>query len=662
MAQSTDLYVVLRGYALKNNSPLIDIPLFLEFLKNYANHWVTETPDWARWITNTEEKFWSELSALVAKGKCAFAANAAEDQIYMPFFCIEKLREMYLNSDKMADLPFPDEDFLKVVIPEGQKRAINLVTDIGMFCEGTEQNAARPAAAGEGPAATEKALPGGKYSPAETRDELIKIMFPDEYGTALAPSGLIPRRLLEAAFLKLRNYLQSRGNKDYILHKLTPYMPGRDKYLRDILEQLMVQPTECFKNLESSGDSASLFWACFCSQIKTDVRSKTDLLAEDVAAIQSAYVIDACNRFYKALDAKRREVEFALRSLDQHLERSPFYYTLEDIIKFTNDKGVPLLDIYTKQDLEAHIKKRTTESKKNELPEWLILQGGKNERWYIKKNKYLPLCTKMLIGVRLNVRKEVINRWTHLMKEFRKEPAMEKDEEFDRLLAAYTVNENPALVALMEDPKLPLVYSELERSQANIPQASRIIRAGKLLPLSTLYAFRRRDMVTDAKFLLPFWYSIPVVANIIAFFKNQGKKEKGRPSKRRKNSAADGARIESQGNESRTIQKAAQSIVADMVPQGLSMEEYLSDLENRWSRVIDASSRQNLVSDVRALLRDNLRYAVKVHKTKQLSKESLGEMADTLISSSAALQRLGGKQALRLYMQVYMGKLLCNYR
>jgi hypothetical protein len=666
MAQSTELSAILRSYALKTNSPLIVISAFLDFVEKYASYRVHEQADWAKWTTDVETKFWEELPPLIEDNRCVLLSDASTDRIYMPFFCLEKLREMYQNSDKMADIPFPDESFLNVTIPEGQAQVISLATEIPAFFAVIAKNVplSLPEAPREDTETASEASPikekASSLIPEEIREDLIKIILPESYGSALIPSGLLPRRLLEAAFLKLRFFLQSHGNKDYFLHKLSPYLPGREKYLREMLDLLIVQPTECIRNLEGAGDSSTMFWTCFCSLIKTDVRNKTDLLTEDVAAIQSAFIIDACNGFYKNRDAQRKEVEAALRNLDQHLDRSPFYYTLDDIIKFTNDKEVPLLNIYTKQDLEAHIKKRTTEGRRNELPDWLILQGGKDERWYIKKNKYLPLCTKMLIGARPNIRKEIVNRWLHLMKEFRKEPAMEQDDEFDRLLAAYTMNENPALLDLLEDPKLLLVYSEMERSQTAIPPASRIFKAGKLLPMSALYAFRRKDMVTDVKFLLPFWYSIPILANIIVFFQNKGKKKQVRKRRGRGNVA--NTSLEGQGAEGPRIQNAAQSIVAAMVPQGLSIDDYLSELESRWSMVLDEDARKNLVSDVRALLRDNLRYAVKIHKTSRISQESLGDIADSLISNTAALQRLGGRQALRQYMQLYMARLLSNYR
>jgi hypothetical protein len=644
MAQSTDLYSLLRGYVLKNNSPVVVIEAFLKFLENYARLRVPEQPDWEKWAFNTETKFWDELPMLIENEKCAFLAETAEERLYMPFYCMEKLQYLYQNSDTLADRPFPNEESLKVNIPEGQLRTVAVDTGLTPFLENFNT-----------------ALPPDAEEEGETGDpgqhKLVKIIFPIPYGSALAPSVLIPHRLLESSFLKLRCYLLNRGNREYLLHKIAPYFAGREQLLREMFDQLVKRPGDCMPNLQSSGEFSSLFWGYFCSMLKKDIEAKAkdeELVSGDVAAVQAACIVESCNVFYKARTAKKKEVELALRSLDQHLEQPPFYFTLDDIIKFTNDKGAVLLDIYTKEDLGEHIKKRTTESRKNELPEWLILQGKNNKRWYIKKNKYLSLCAKTLIECRPSVRKEIVNQWLQTLKDFRKEEAMEKDEEFERLLAAHTANLKPTLMIMLEDPKLPLVYSEMERSGAVIPAALRIIKDGRLLPMSALYAFRRKEMLADVKFMLPFWYSIPFLVCIIAFFKNRG---------RRKRQAAPAAgssaytSLESE-KEGRTIQGVARGIEASLVPEGFTRESYLAELESRWSNVPDKQTRQTIVSDVQALLRDNLRYAIKIYRTTQLSQESLGDIADGLIARSPALQRLGNRQALRLYMQLYMVKLM----
>jgi hypothetical protein len=671
MAQGTDLYLILRGYVYKNNSPYIDVHTFLVFLEDYARHLLSKQPEWEKWTSETEAKFWAELSPLVENGRCVLLTETRDGDIYLPFYYMEKLRDLYREMDKRADVPFPDDDFLKARFPEGQVRDMNLEADMGVFFVPADNREKSKSAVHGHP--EQAAAPGGspeyldaqKEFPSIIPECIVRINFPTGFGSALVPAYMIPRQLAEAALLKIRGYLHSHGNKEYILHKLNPHLSGREKYLRDILDQLLARPLECFRNLESSGDFASLFWTCFCSQVKNDIKKKTEgtneIVGEDIAAMQSVCILDTCNVFYKAGAAKRKDVEFALRNLDQHLERSPFYYTLGDIIKFTNDKEVPLLNIYSSQELEEHIRRRTTESKNNDLPEWLILQGKGSERWYIKKNKYLPLCTRMLVGTRPYIKKEITGRWVKLIKSFQSEPAMEKDEAFDLLLAAYTENFTPPLIALLEDPKLLLVYSEMERSKAPIQAANQIIKDGKLLPMSFLYALRRKEMLFDAKMLLPFWYSVPFIVSIAAFFSGFGKKKKIRA--RRSEETAPGTKSPgTSGTDTRAIQSTARALEAALVPEGLSLDEHLVDLEARWSRLVDGDHRQDMVADVKALLRDHLRSAVKIYKTKKLSQQSLEEIADTLIYRTPALQRLGGKQILRPYMQLYMVKLLLDMK
>ena len=511
MAQSTDLYGILRGYALKNNSPIVVIDTFLKFLENYARLRVPEQPDWEKWAVDTETSFRAELPGLLENERCVLLAETAGDRLYMPFYYIEKLQNIYRHSDTMAEKPFPDAKSLKAKLPEGQMRKIDLASGLTPFLEKPDALSAPPEAGAE------EAPPGE-----ERRHTLVNISFPVPYGSALIPSFLIPRRLIEASFLKLQSYLQNRSNKEYLLHKLAPYFPDRERPSTKCSFSWSSVPATML-NLQSSGEFSSLFWRCFCSLVKTDVGSKEEdaLLREDLAAVQAAYIIETCNEFYRARAAKKKEVELALRSLDMRMEQPPFYFTFDDIVKFTDDRGASLLGIYTNRDLEEHVKKRTAESDINELPDWLILQGKNNKRWYIKKNKYLVLCTKMLLECRPRVKKEVLNRWLQTLKDFRREASMERDDAFEKLLLSRTAYFNDTLMLMLEDPKLPLVYTEMDRSKAAVPAALRIVKDGRLLPMSDLYAFRRKDLLSDVQFMLPFWYSIPVLVSIIAFFKNR---------------------------------------------------------------------------------------------------------------------------------------------
>jgi hypothetical protein len=211
---------------------------------------------------------------------------------------------------------------------------------------------------------------------------------------------------------------------------------------------------------------------------------------------------------------------------------------------------------------------------------------------------------------------------------------------------------------MLADQKLLWVYQELERGQGALPPSSRIFRGNKLIPMSELYVLRRKDMLADAKVLLPFWYSIPLLAAIAAFFKKFGGKKK----QRQEESVETEELVMADSGVARDIQSAARAIEAALVPKGQSLDAYLEELEGRWSRLLDKQARQNLGDDVRALVRDSLRHIVRIHRSKKISREGLADIALMIISRNTALRSLGAKDSLQLYLELYMVKLLVNFR
>jgi hypothetical protein len=648
MTQTTELYPILKAYANKKNSPYISIEEFLSFLETYSARQAPEHPEWRKWTGETGVKFWSEMSALVESEKCVLIADTPEGRIYMPYYYLELITEIYHSVDDSADLPFPSEESLGIDIPENQVKTIYLEADLGPFFEGPRDDAGVPVSLNpqDGGAAHTSSL-----------SAIVKLIFPEGFGSALIPAPLIPKRLMESALLKIRRYLRAHSNQEYALHKLSPSLQGREKHLREMLDQISIRPLDCLAGMESYSEFTWLFWGHFCALVKSDIKKKKEILTEDLAAIQAVFIIEVCNSHYRARAVRQREREIAFRSLELRMEKPPYHYTIDEIRKFTNDKGASLTGLYTQEELEGYIKKRILESETGGIPDWLILQEKKGGRWYVKKEKLLPLCTKLIADTRPLMKKEISKRWTKLIKAFLTEAAMEKDADFDQLLASYTAVLCPALTALLEDPKLQYVYEETEQAHKVIPPASRIYKAGDLLPMNALYAIRRKELLADARLMLPFWYSVPVLAAIAAFFKKLGKK-------RRKKEAAEEEVVldEGAGEETGDIQKIARNIANELVPQGQELDAYLAELEGRWSRLLNKQARQNLVEDVNALVRDHLRHAIRIHKTKKISAGGLNEMASALIARTPALGSLGELDSLHLYMELYMVKLLLTFK
>ncbi|MDR1240178.1 MAG: hypothetical protein LBK27_08685 [Treponema sp.] len=656
MAQTTDLYPILKAYANKTSSPYINIEEFLAFLETYSARKSPEQPEWAKWTRETGVKFWSEMSGLAESGHCVLMTDSPQGRIYMPYYYLDQIREAYHSVDDSADIPFPSEETLRIAIPAAQVRVLNLETELGPFFGGPRDDSGIPVSmtrqnGGDGQA-------DGRHS--SSLPAIVKLIFPEGLGSALIPAPMIPRRLMEAALIKVRHYLKTHSNREYALHKLSPSLQGREKQLREMLDQIAIRPLDCLSAMESYSEFSWLFWAHFCALVKSDIKKKKETLAEDLAAIQAVFVIEVCNGFFKVRAVKQREREIAFRALELRMEKPPYYYTIDDICAFTNDKGVSLIGLYSPEDLDAYLKKQIAGNENEGLPGWMILQGKKGERWYIKKEKLLPLCAKLLVDTRPLVKTEIIKRWVKMIRAFQSEAAMEKDADFDSLLGSYTAALNPVLKALLEDPKLRYMYEELERTKKSIPASSRIFKGGALIPMNALYVIRRKDLLADAKTMLPFWYSIPVLASIAAFFKKLGKTRRAKKQAEEELAAEEENAADEET--ARDLQNMARNIAGQMVPPDKNLDQYLTELESRWSRLLDKQARQNLIEDVNSLVRDSLRYTIRIHKNKKISFRDLNETAAALIVRSPALQSLGGRDSLLLYIEFYMVKLLLNFK
>jgi hypothetical protein len=638
MEKVLDLYSILRAYSNKHNSAYIKIDEFTSFLVKYAIRMAPEHPEWKPWAQETTIKFWNEMGQCTEDGRCVLLTDTADGRIFLPYFFVEKLKEAYRDIEKTAELPFPSEESLKFTLLEDQVEELSLEVDLIPYFE----------------------------KPVESFLPIIKLRFPDNWGSALVLPALIPRRILEAAIFKVRYYLLERNNKDYITHKIYPHMQGRETFIRDTIDTIINRPLDCVASLESSGESTYLFWVCFCSQIKSDIGKKNEKLSVDIAAVQAVLILELCNNLFKSHALRERERDSAFRALESNMDKAPCYYTTDSIIKFTNSKGMSLLGQYSNKELEDYIRKKTTESEDGEVPAWIVVTVRNEERWFIKKGNLLPLVTRFLLDARPHMLKEINSRWRYMIQNYTTEPAMENDAEFDRLLSSHIGTISPVLRNFLDDPKLLWVYTEIERTDGTIPPASRIFHNGKLIPASSFFALKRKEILMDVRLSLPFWYSLPIISAILIFFAKFRRKKK---TPQRTNSRfvdidfdeAVGSSKSSDHSYHRVV-NSAREIEADMVPQGKTLDGYLREIESRWSKLLDKQARTNLVEDINSLVRDHLRRALRVRKHIKLTEEDLKELADGIIKGTPSLKTLKANDYLSFYMQLYMLKLLLTIR
>jgi hypothetical protein len=633
MAQETDLYSILVSYANKNNSPYIGIGDFLDYLEKTARKLSKESPSWNKWTQDKAVKFWSEMPLLVEGGKCELLSESENGHVYLSSYYPEKIRMSYTFTDEDAALPFPDEKSLGITLPENQVKYLNSDYDIFSVLAEPKNNTA----------------------------PVLKIGFPDNFGFALLLPDMFPRQLTEMALLKVRNYLHRYKNKEYIYQKLGAQLQGKEAYLKDLQEQILSKPIDQYIAIEENRELTFVFWTHLCGLIKNEIKKKNEKLLMDIAAFQSVFIIEIVNRYFRSVITKRQEVETAFKNLEDRLAKPPYLYTMDQIMKFTGPGGELLLGQYTSGELSEWIKRQVTGSKNDELPPLLIINiGTKDAQYFLLKEKMILLCARLIHDGQILIKRAIVKQWSRWILDFETDPAMTDDDEFEKLLAKTAEKICPELMSILADPNFLMVYLEMDQKENAIPAAMKIFYNGKLLPYSSVFLIRRRAVLLEAKFVLPFWYSLPFIPGIVGFFtKLFGKKKK---DKQPADSSEQVILGEADHDHAGQIRVAAEKLEFDIVPSGYTIDSYLEELTIRWGRLLDKQAREDLVDDVMFLARDLLRRRLKIDKQFKPYREELNQMASNLVIHNAALSSLSGRDSLVLFVELYMVKLLLNVK
>ncbi|MDR0709867.1 MAG: hypothetical protein LBF77_07350 [Spirochaetaceae bacterium] len=635
MAQRTDLYTILLSYANKRHTPLIDVYGFIMFIEKYAKHYVRERPEWGKWTSDVGAKFWAELSPLVEKGKCKLLEGGSNGQILILDFYFETVNKAYENPDASAELPFPDEQTLGIRVLADQIRELNISTDMEDYME----------------------------HPQESDMPLIKIIFPESLGSALVLASYIPRRLLEISVLKTSSFLKVEHNSEYFFARLVNQFSGKEPLLRDILAQIELKPKECFVHIETAGEFACLFWPAFCSLIRLELKRKNDFTALDISVLQAALIIEFFVGYYRSITSRKKEREMAMREIELRIERPPYAFTLKDIMKFSDATGRPLTDFYEQKDLDEFLKAKSSFDGNVEmgkqLPPLLIFHNRLDEQIFVSKTKVFPMITRMLGEARPQVKKAIGNRWSKLVREFSSEPAIENDRDFEKLVGHYTSQLAPTLIMLLDDKRLFLLQEELAASQGGINSAKVYQANGTPTPLPVLLMVNRKDLLIDVKIMLPFWYSIPVISSIIAFFKRLGnnKTKKSKASQEQESQERETLAVHST-TLAQDMKRVAMDYQLQTVPAGKTTEQYLREMEDLWRKVMEPEAKRQLVLDVHSQIRRKLKPILDARGNRKVTLQSIDEMADSVIMVSPALTELNNSEKLHNYVALYIAKLL----
>jgi len=640
MGRGIDVYQLLLSFAERNKLGEVDYKAFSQALQRQARLSDQSEPVYRDLSLNPDIVLVPKLF-LLSKERKLFLQTVGNEirSIILPEHFEEAFLQEYRRMDESPDLPFPDEDSLKVTVPGEWIRSVSVDADLGALSD----------------AEGESSVP------------LLKVTFPDGVRPLVVPSAFVPDKLLEYAVQKLRQYLRKGANKEYMHNKLVYAFPGKEGQLKDALGLVLTRPFDAVKGIvRSDSDFTYPFWAYFVSAIKKDLEKKKDKTSEDWSYYQSALLAEFYVNHYKTKAQRIQDFEAAIKALDSGLRKPPYHFSMDEILAFRDAKGASAPGKFSREELEAKMREKCTKAEDGALPEIMIVATS-GRRDFVAKDKALHLAVKQISDARSALRSRLIEQWKRILEDFRSCEAMETDEAFLAELASQVESRFPILDALIRDRLLPIVRDEAAARGDLPPDVARLFYKDDLIPLDELLDLSRKSLVVDARMLMPFWYSVPIFSSIARLIHrlttSRAEKDAARAQAARlaleeaKDKAAKGKRALTSKERRAEFEAAAGRIAKELLPKGSGLEDYMAELEGRWNSLLNPVAKRNLTVDVESLTRDYLRGVLRTMGTSTFTTERLKNLGSSL-ADSPTLLKIKNHQALELYIQLYMVKIL----
>jgi hypothetical protein len=624
MAQKVDLYTLLKTYSFKSYSAVIKTEIFIKFLEKNSQRENAIALNIDDWKTDTRGKVLRGLNELVVQNRITITGTGQEQTITLNEFYTEVISKYYQSAENTSGQPFPNETTLRISIPAEQIKTVSIETELINFLS------------------EERGQP----------NQIIKLMFADNFGSALTLESQYPQKILEYSVAKIQHHFRNRSEMEYYQQKMTIHFRGKEVLVHNFINLLITQPGESIKNIEESSEFMYSLWLFLCPLIKKHIEEQimrtNDRSNALVAPVQAAMLLLTINNFYQIKAINRRNTDMALGIMFERMLSPPYVFSISDILQFKNDLGALLTSHYTQGELENFLKEKIALGPENKFPEILRFRGQDRIELFVRKDRLWILCSKLLGDVQPQIKNEISQRWMKMLRDFRHEAAMDKDSEFEELLIRICDLFSPHLLLILNDKKLCVLQSELLLENGSLPGDVRFFEAERLIPLRTLLGLRRNDIIHDCKLQLPFWYSIGFIVNFVRFFKGGHKKKELKSS----------VSIKDESKGSSQLRVSAEKLARILIPESSDIDTYLNLVRDRWNQLLDKTAQKNLTEDINALIRAHLNQVLKLQKPHSFDNQMLEENAEQIIMMNAALERITNKNALRLYIKIYITKLL----
>lgn len=630
MATSSNLSSIIRYYAEKQNSPFIDFSEFCAFIKKYAETHVEEQAELVKYLGDPTNTVTAELAGLEEKHLAATIPNGNKKMIVAISYFTNKYLARYKEILTNDSIPYPLEAELPKHFPNHALERKNGEDYIISAIENQNLKSSH----------------------------LFIFVFPRELPSLILPAAFPVKSLLETAQMKIRKVLKKDEYHDYFLKKLRGTNPAKEISIKNFFSKFVDQDYRGYMDV-TDGDEYYL-WNQLCYYLRQDFEKIQDRTIEDTNVLQAISISEIHSTYLKQKFQTNKKRQDALEELRNQLGKPPFFFSMNQILKFQDKNGKLLFGQYSEEDLKTFMQKITTDAEPNQLPELVVFKVASGTKYHIYKKNVVPVIVRLCNEAHESIKEELQRKWYQVLINYEKLPEMTNDAKFEKTLEAKIQENSPVLYSLLNASFLKLIALE-QSSEGEF----RLFVGGELLPYSNLLLLTREQLLADTKVQLPIIYTMPVISWIISFFKGRKKKkakdkaEQENAQQNTKNPFEDENVISKSLSREEALAEKAIILSREIIPEGSTIDRELNYLVTQWNKMITKETRMNLTEDVNALIRDYTRRVCKTLTNVSLTKERIDNLAAALVKTPN-MQKIGEPQALTEYVVLYMLRLVSN--
>ncbi len=658
MAGRYDLNTIIRGYSLRMGKPRFNFTSFAAYAQKYIERLISEGEEVDQRLAQ-DDVMEKEFESLAAKG--IVSLDKQDDRIksiFYPKYYYFEIQKLYKVVEEKPEEPFPTTSSTGFNIPDAALESVDVKTEFVEFLKKKDDQ------------------------------EIVRLTFPETIPSIMTTSTLIETKLLELSVAKVRNYLNTHRNAEYMQSRMRGIFRNREASLKDMFSKALTQSRTAMASLLEPTDFSFQFWTHLASSMIQEYNKKNNRTALENSYMQAAYLLGLYNMYYKSISQKEKDKESALKQVRQGFRQVPYHFTFNEVHSFKDKNGMPLSKKFSLDDLNAYLRKLTTAEDKKGLAEIVRVRTPNNKEYFIHRELLIPLTLKKLRAASELFKRDYQNMFTLMLNNYKVSPEMKTDEAFIRDLEERLKGEDPLLHGLL---RFDLLFLALESGNYGYDATKSTqelfdTQHHSLKPLDEVLGLKRDDLVRDAKFKVPLWKTIPLFVGVVKFLNGlfsfgNGRKSREKSTQIKKRSHGDGFVSTSfadahdedfherpSGSQAKTskqellnykeaLEKLKQRITGDDAP----LEESLGSLAEKWNPLYDPRAKANLVEDVNSLIRDFIRKIKRNFRVKPPDLSRIENMARQL-AEHEALDQIKKKGPLMTYIKLYIIKILGNQR